>query len=50
MLADLPTQCDYGTKQNSKGVKETWRGYKLHLDVDDHGIRECSTSNAIALL
>lgn len=38
MLADLPKQCDYGTKKNSKGVKETWRGYKLHLDVDDHGI------------
>ena len=38
MLADLPKDCDYGTKKNSKGVKETWRGYKLHLDVDDHGI------------
>jgi hypothetical protein len=38
MLADLPKVCDYGTKKNSKGVKETWRGYKLHLDVDDHGI------------
>ena len=38
MLADLPKQCDYGTKKNSKGVRETWRGYKLHLDVDDHGI------------
>ncbi len=38
MLADLPKQCDFGTKKNSKGVKETWRGYKLHLDVDDHGI------------
>lgn len=38
MLADLPKKCDYGTKKNSKGVKETWRGYKLHLDVDDHGI------------
>lgn len=38
MLEDLPKQCDYGTKKNAKGFKETWRGYKLHLDVDDNGI------------
>ena len=34
-LADLPTECDRGTKTNSKGYKETWNGYKLHLDVAD---------------
>ena len=34
-LDDLPKQCDVGTKKNSKGYKETWRGYKLHLDVAD---------------
>ena len=34
-LADLPTACDWGTKKNSKGKKEVWRGYKLHLDVAD---------------
>ena len=33
MLADLPTACDVGCKKNSKGYKETWIGYKLHLDV-----------------
>jgi hypothetical protein len=33
MLADLPTACDVGSKKNSKGYKETWNGYKLHLDV-----------------
>jgi len=33
MLADLPTACDVGCKKNSKGYKETWTGYKLHLDV-----------------
>ena len=33
MLADLPTACDVGAKRNSKGYKETWIGYKLHLDV-----------------
>ena len=35
MLADLPRQCDVGTKKNSKGHKETWIGYKLHLDAAD---------------
>src|SRR5271157_4056699 len=33
MLADLPTACDLGCKKNSKGYKETWTGYKLHIDV-----------------
>ena len=35
MLKDLPRQCDIGTKTNSKGFKETWIGYKLHLDAAD---------------
>jgi len=35
MLNDLPGQCDIGTKKNSKGYKETWIGYKLHIDVAD---------------
>ncbi|MBT9142984.1 MAG: hypothetical protein DDT29_01383 [Dehalococcoidia bacterium] len=35
MLEDLPRQCDVGTKKNSKGYKETWVGYKLHIDVAD---------------
>jgi hypothetical protein len=35
MLDDLPTACDVGTKKSSKGFKETWIGYKLHLDVAD---------------
>jgi len=38
MIADLPIACDVGTKQNSKGYKESWIGYKLHLDVADGGI------------
>ena len=36
-LANLPTQCSYGCKKNSKGVPYFWRGYKLHLDVSDSG-------------
>jgi hypothetical protein len=35
MRAGLPTQCDVGVKRNSKGFRETWIGYKLHLDTAD---------------
>jgi hypothetical protein len=35
MLDDLPRACNVGSKKNSKGYKETWVGYKLHLDVAD---------------
>ena len=34
-LAELPVHCDVGTKKNSQGYKETWRGYKYHADVSD---------------
>ena len=35
MLSELPTQCDIGTKINSQGNNDSWRGYKIHLDVAD---------------
>jgi hypothetical protein len=35
MLANLPQQCDVGTKKNSKGYKETWIGFKFHVDAAD---------------
>jgi hypothetical protein len=38
MLADLPHQCDVGTKTNSKGFKESWIGFKFHLDAADNQI------------
>jgi len=38
MLADLPKVCDRGTKKNARGIRETWRGYKLHIDTADCGI------------
>lgn len=37
-LSDLPTHCNVGTKKNSKGYKDTWIGYKLHLDCIDGDI------------
>ncbi len=37
-MADLPMDCDWGCKKNSQGKKESWRGYKLQLDVVDGDI------------
>ena len=37
-LNDLPTHCNVGTKKNSKGYKESWTGYKLHIDSIDGDI------------
>lgn len=35
MLKELPGYCDVGCKKNSNGYKETWIGYKLHIDATD---------------
>jgi hypothetical protein len=35
MLEDMPKDCDVGTKKNSKGYKESWIGYKFHIDAID---------------
>jgi hypothetical protein len=35
MLQELPRGCDKGCKTNSKGSKDWWVGYKLHMDVAD---------------
>ncbi len=37
-LAELPVECDWGGKRNSKGVTNFWSGYKLHVDVGDGGL------------
>jgi hypothetical protein len=37
-LSDIPTACDVGCKKNAHGYKETWIGYKLHLDTSDSGL------------
>jgi hypothetical protein len=35
MLLELPRACNVGCKPNSRGIKQLWTGYKLHLDVAD---------------
>jgi hypothetical protein len=37
-LAELPVHCDVGAKKNSKGYKQTWIGYRRHVDVNDCGL------------
>ena len=36
MLQGLPAECDIGTKKRTGAM--SWKGYKLHLAVDDHCI------------
>jgi IS5 family transposase len=38
MLQEIPTACDRGTKCNAQGYKNSWTGYKLHLDTADCGV------------
>lgn len=37
-LHDILTHCDVGSKTNAQWYKETWRGYKLHVDTTDSGL------------
>ena len=38
LLRELPRDCERGTKCNAQGYKNSWNGYKLHLDTADCGI------------
>ncbi len=38
MMKDIPKGCDIGTKRNSKGHQESWKGYKFHIDTADGAI------------
>ena len=38
LLRELPRDCDRGSKCNAQGYKNSWNGYKLHLDTADCGI------------
>lgn len=31
MMAELPRDCDWGSKCNAQGYKNSWNGYKLHI-------------------
>ena len=38
LLEELPRDCDRGSKCNAQGYKNSWNGYKLHIDTADCGI------------
>lgn len=38
IVADLPTECNFGTKKNSNGKKVIWKGYKLHCVVNEYNV------------
>lgn len=38
LLNELPRECDRGSKCNAQGYKNSWNGYKLHLDTADCGV------------
>lgn len=38
LLEELPRDCDRGNKCNAQGYKNSWNGYKLHIDTADCGI------------
>ena len=38
LVDELPKTCDVGVKKNTKSVRQTWIGYKLHIDAADGGV------------
>ena len=38
MVGELPKARDVGTKRNAKGYRESWHGYKMHIDAADGDI------------
>jgi len=49
MLDDLPKQCDKGMKKNAQGYTSFWKGYKLHVAVDDHCVPLAAIVTAASL-
>ena len=38
LLNELPRECDRGSKCNAQGYKNSWNGYRLHIDTTDCGV------------
>ena len=48
-LADLPTECNVGTKRNSSGFKESWIGFKFHIASTDFDVPICAILTSASL-
>lgn len=49
VLAELPTACDKGGKQNSKGDTEWWVGYKMHILTVDGDIPVAALTSSASM-
>ena len=49
IIAQLPAACAYSAKTNAKGYKESWHGYKLHLDTTDCGVTVSALTTSASL-
>ena len=49
MLDDLPKVCDIGAKVDAQGNKNSWVGYKLHIDSTDADIPVSCILNSASL-
>jgi hypothetical protein len=38
IFSSLPVVCNYGSKNDSNGNQHTWKGYKLHIAVNDYNV------------
>ncbi len=38
MVDALPKECNVGCKRNARGRRQSWVGWKIHLDVADGGV------------
>jgi len=48
-IMDLPTACNVGSKRNSKGHKESWIGFKLHISSTDFDLPLCAILTSASL-
>ncbi len=49
ILAGLPQHCDTGSKKMANGFLTTWKGYKLHVAIDDNCIPLASIVTSASL-
>jgi hypothetical protein len=49
MLDEIPKDCDRGSKCNAQGYKNSWNGYKLHLDTADCGVAVCALLSSASM-
>ena len=49
LLKELPRECDRGSKCNAQGYKNSWNGYKLHIDTTDCGVPVSALLSSVSM-